>query len=121
MNEDMLEELVRIQRDMLRWIRFTSIRQLKHSLESVLVTDLDRRAYEMTTGEATTRAIAGALGVGKTTVLSKWGRWTQIGIVERLPSGQCRRICSLAGVGIEIPQIESAPVDAEEQSEPEVK
>ena len=58
MNEDMLEELVRIQRDMLRWIRFTSIPQLKHALESVLVTDLDRRAYEMTTGEATTRAIA---------------------------------------------------------------
>lgn len=121
MNEDKLVELVEIQRDMLRWIRFNSIPQLKRTLEAVLVTDLDKRAYEMTDGGATTRAIASALSIGKTTVVSKWGKWAQIGIVERLASGQCRRICSLADVGIEVPQTAGAPEESAMKPEEEAK
>lgn len=119
MNEDKLVELIEIQRDMLRWVKFTSIPQLKRTLETVLVTDLDKRAYEMTDGVATTRAIASALNLGKTTVGSKWAKWTQIGIVERLASGQCRRICSLAEVGMEVPETVSVPAESTTESEGE--
>lgn len=120
MNEDKLSELIEIQRDMLRWIRFTSIPQLKRTLETVLATDLDKRAFEMTDGVATTRAIAGALNLGKTTVGSKWAKWTQIGIVERLASGQCRRICSLAEVGIEVQQLAGASAESPGEPQSEV-
>ncbi len=106
MNQDGLEELISVQREMLRWIKFTSVPQLKRTLETVLVSDTDRRIYEMTDGAATSRSIATALNIGKTTVASKWKAWGQLGILERLESGQYRRLCSLSEVGIEVPQSE---------------
>ncbi len=119
MNEDKLAELVEIQRDMLRWIRFTSIPQLKRTLEAVLATDLDKRVYELTDGEATTRVIASAVHIGKTTVFSKWTKWAQIGIVEKQASGQYRRICSLTDVGIGVPQATQVVMEAANEPEGE--
>jgi len=109
MDQDKLEQLIQIQREMLRWIKFASAPQLKRTLETVLATDLDKRVYEMTDGNATTRSIAAALNIGKTTVARKWIAWGQLGIAEQLESGQYRRLCSLADVGIEVPQSEQAP------------
>ncbi len=103
MNEDTLERLVEIQREMLRWIKFTSVPQLRQTLNTVLSTDLDKRIYEMTDGELTTRSIGTSLKTSKTTVSTKWAKWAQLGIVERLSTGQCRRLCSLGEVGIEVP------------------
>ena len=104
MNEDKLQELIQIQREMLRWVKFTSVPQLKRTLETVLTSDMDKRIYEMTDGAATTRSVAAELKIGKSTVASKWTTWGQLGIVERLETGQCKRLCSLAEVGIKLPQ-----------------
>jgi len=117
---DILQELVEVQREMLRWIRFSSIPQLRHTLETVLAGDLDRRIYELTDGEGTSRNIAALVGVSKTTITSKWAKWAQLGIVERLPSGQCRRLCSLGEVGIDLPQ-SGGEAGRAEQTEIEVR
>lgn len=118
MNQDKLEELVSVQREMLKWIRFTSLPQLKRTLESVLATAQDKSIYEMTDGRATSRSIAATLNVGKTTVIRKWMAWAQIGIVEQLDSGGYIRLCSLTEVGIDVPQgvrADAVPVQDSEE------
>lgn len=117
MNQDKLEELIRIQQEMLRWIRFSSVPQLKRTLETVLTSNLDKHIYELTDGDTTTRSIAAALSIGKTTVARKWTAWGQLGIAERLESGQYRRLCSLAEVGIEMRQSVQMAAARDEGSE----
>src|SRR5512136_2178643 len=114
MNQDRMEELIEVQQEMLRWIRFTSIPQLKRTLEAVLVSSADKRIYELTNGDATSRSIAATLKVGKTTVAEKWLKWAQLGIIQRLSSGQYRRLCSLADVGIEIPESGEKPAEVDD-------
>ena len=104
---DRLEELIGVQREMLKWIKFTSVPQLKRTLETVLTTDSDKLIFEHSDGQASTRAIAGALGVSNSGVALKLNKWAQLGIVERLPSGLFRRLCSLGEVGIDVPEIGS--------------
>ena len=102
MNGDKMDELLTVQKETLRWIKFSAVPQLKRTLETVLTSDLDKQIFELSDGQNSSRSIAGALGVTKTPVIAKWTKWAQLGIVERLPSGQCRRLCSLGDVGIEV-------------------
>jgi DNA-binding transcriptional ArsR family regulator len=89
-------------REQTKWLRFLALRELRTTLEAELVSGSERRAYEATDGERTSREVASAAGVSQATVSRWWSRWQNRGIVETDPRGRSRRLASLTAIGLDL-------------------
>lgn len=92
---------------MLKWARFSGMRELKGVLTTTLESESEKLAYEFSNGVLGTREIAKIAGLGsKSTVEKYWEKWFKIGIVEPAPKvkGRMQRICSLVELGIDVPK-----------------
>lgn len=94
--------------NILRWIRFAVMQQLRSILMQNLTRDIEMLIYELSDGERSTREIAALLGIkSHVTIANYWKKWSKLGIVE--PSekyqGRFKKICSLEEVGLSVPSL----------------
>jgi hypothetical protein len=109
---EMLEEekkekdrIIELLEEMLKWIKVTSIPQVKKLLLDILSSDKEKIAYHYSDGRDC-RAVAKLAGVHHGTVATWWKRWTRAGIAEPMGAKRgerARRIFSLEDFGIEVP------------------
>jgi len=107
------EEVVGLLRELIRWTRAMASPLVRERLECTLRTAEERRIYGLTDGLNSTRQIAKAGGVSKTTV-GEWHRkWEQEGIVTEVPGSRGKRckLFSLSEVGMSIAPLETGPDD----------
>jgi hypothetical protein len=96
-SDDILKEL----RTQTAWLRLLSMPTLREELKRSMTSDKRRIVYELSTGDAGTREIAKAAGVGAATVSRYWTEWERVGLVR--PSGfqgRVAHIASLASLGL---------------------
>lgn len=107
-NDEILKALIGLDstlKEMLKWIRFTSMLDLKRVLTETLVEDGDRLVYELTDGDRSTNDVSRLSGVPARTVARRWQSWAKIGIVEKTEKyggSRVKHVCSLEDIGIAV-------------------
>jgi len=113
--------------EMLKWIKVTSIPQVKQLLSDLLQFDKEKIAYHFSDGEHGSQEVAKLAGVGYVTVTRWWKIWTRAGIAEMLSvkgGERAKRTFSLEDFGIEVPEVKSekeTKSTIEQAKPPEVK
>jgi len=106
-DSQILRDIYRELREIKSWTRFSAMLSLKRILQETLMTDPERRIYELSDGKRSTRDISRMVGVSHVTIANLWKKWAALGIVE--PSekyvGRYQRITKLSEVGMEIPKV----------------
>ena len=106
MNDDLNQ--TKILMEILKWIKFSGMKEVRELLTNVLSTNTEKLMYELTDGEASTRDIAIKCNITHVTVGNYWQKWKVIGILEsteKYNGKRYKKICSLKEIGIEVPEI----------------
>lgn len=114
-------EQLRVLREILKWIRFTGMKEVKGALIAALDTDQKKIIYQLSDGEKSSRDISKATGVSDRTVRNYWKIWSRIGIVEAIKAGtrdRYERSFDLEDLGIEVPRLITTRHENEGSSEP---
>ena len=73
---------VEVLREILKWVRFTGMKEVKAALETTLDTDQKKTAYQASDGRGT-REVAAIAGYGsKSTIEVLWKKWRRLGLGE---------------------------------------
>jgi len=105
-------EQIRILREILKWIRFAGMKEVKSTLISVLDNEQKRLVYHLSDGTRGAVEIAKLAGIGSNrTVADMWQSWLKLSLGESIPvKGGTRFVRSfdLTDFGIELPQVKEA-------------
>jgi len=115
------QEQTALLREILKWIKFAGMKEVKGVLKSVLDTDQKKIIYQLSDGENSSRWLAKAAGVSDFTVRNYWKAWARIGIVEPIRAGtgeRYKRSFDLEDLGIEVPKLPTVSQEKEGPSEP---
>jgi hypothetical protein len=121
--KDKQDQMIEILEEMLKWIKVTSLPQVKKLLSDILPSDKEKIAYHCSDGHDSKR-VAEFAGVGHSTISRWWKIWIRAGIAEPVGARggeRARRVFSLEDFGIEVPgpketKLEKKGVPKEEPS-----
>lgn len=106
------DEQTKLLREILKWIRFSGMREAKNTFVSVLDTEQKKLVYHLSDGTRGMVEIAKMVGIGSTkTIFELWQIWLKGGLGESLPvqgGSRFKRSFDLEDFGIEIPQMKQA-------------
>ncbi|MCP8309409.1 MAG: helix-turn-helix domain-containing protein [archaeon] len=105
------EKMVKLLEEILKWIRFSGMQQVKSVLLSLLDSETKRIIYHLSDGEKSSGDIGKMSGVSDQTVRNYWRDWFTKGIVEpKSVKGGTRykKVFSLEDFGIEVPPLKEA-------------
>jgi predicted transcriptional regulator len=107
-NESDIQEIKGFLKEILKWIRFQGLQDVKQVLTETLESERDKIMYQLSDGKSTSE-IAEIVGVSSMTVYNYWQKWSKIGIVEPFEGykGRYKRSFSLDDFGIELPELSS--------------
>jgi hypothetical protein len=75
-----------VLKEILRWVKFSGMKEVKTILTSALDTDQKRTVYQMSDGSKGIADIGKAVGIKSTaTVFKFWKQWTKLGLGESIP------------------------------------
>lgn len=80
-----------VLKEILRWVKFSGMKEVKTILTSALDSDQKRIVYQMSDGSKGIIEIGKAVGIKSTATIFKfWKQWTKLGLGEsvRVPGGQ---------------------------------
>lgn len=101
-------EQTKLLREILKWIRFAGMKELKNNLESTLNTEQKKLVYHLSDGTHGIVEIASLAGIGSnSTIADMWEVWSKLGFGEKIPvkGGQrFKRAFELRDFGIEVPK-----------------
>lgn len=101
---ELLEEISANTREIAGWLQIAYGSELKKKVELLLDDPRKLVAYESSTDENSSRAVAQAAGVSDRTVRDWWREWLKQDIVEPgSVEGRFRRRFSLGRLGIQVP------------------
>lgn len=105
------KEQTKLLREILKWIKFASMKEVKNMLLSVLDTEQKRLVYHFSNGTWGTVKIAKLAGIGSNkTVFDMWQAWLKLGLGESIPvrgGARFKHSFALEDFGIEVPQIKA--------------
>jgi hypothetical protein len=107
LNEEINEQTI-LLKEILKWIKFTGMNQVKTILEKELKTDADKIVYQNSDGKHGTKELGNQVGVSHNTVHERWALWAKMGLGENIPvSGGTRfkRSFDLEEFGIKVPEV----------------
>jgi DNA-binding transcriptional ArsR family regulator len=110
------DEIAELLREILKWIRFSSIGEVRTVLMSILETEQKRMIYHLSDGEHGSVEIGERTGVSHGTVTRYWDSWKRLGIVEpvRVRGGlRYRKLFELEDFGFSVPTAEITEGDEE--------
>ncbi len=105
MGED--SEQIKLLCEILKWTRFSGMREVKPTPLAALDTSQKRLIYQLSDGKKGSIEIAKVTGVSDWTVRNYWRIWSHVGLVEPLRAGggnRFRRAFDLEDFGIEVPK-----------------
>jgi hypothetical protein len=103
-------EQTEILREILKWIKFTGLKEVKNVLMATLDTEQKRLIYDLSDGNRGSVEIAKLAGTSDTTVRRYWTLWIRQGIVEslRVRGGErYKKSFELEDFGIEVPELKA--------------
>ena len=110
-----------VLREILKWIRVTSIPSVKKLLVDTLDDDKSKLAYHHSDGRSS-RDVAKAAGCSQATVVSYWKRWFRNGLAEPIGvqrGDRYKKLFELEDFGIGVPSVvQPADVSSQEGGPP---
>ena len=105
---------VEVLREILKWVRFTGMKEVKATLVSTLDNEQKKTAYQASDGTRGTREVATKAGYGsKSTVEVLWKKWRTLGLGESFQvmggGERFRRSFDLEDFEIEVPKTGNHP------------
>ena len=119
MNEEDIKELIEVNKEILKWVKFSILGKVKEDLESILDNDNKKIAYDMSDGEKSSRIIARTVSLTHGTISKWWQLWYKIGIAEPIAvqrGFRARKVFDLDEFGISVPEFK-IPKNIEEEKE----
>lgn len=115
------DEQTTVLREILKWVRFSGMKEVKAALQSTLDTDQERLAYQASDGRGT-REVASIAGYGsKSTIERLWKMWHRLGLGETYPvmggGERFKRSFDLTDFGITVPETKGRTATGSEASE----
>lgn len=119
------EDSLSILREILKWIRVTSIPNVKKLLLETLDDDRAKLAYHHSDGRSS-RDVAKAAGCSQPTVVSSWKKWFRNGMMEPIGvqrGDRYKKIFELEDFGIALPTAaqpaaQPASISSQEDNQP---
>ncbi len=106
-------EQTKILREILKWVKFAGIKEVKAILVDSLDTEQKKFAYYLSDGTRGTVEVAKTANIGSTrTVFDMWQAWLKQGLGESIPvkgGSRFKRSFDLEDFGIVVPQSISKP------------
>jgi len=102
------DEQIKLLREILKWIRFSGIREVRPVLMNILDTEEKRLIYHLSDGGNGSVEISRRARVSHVTVTRYWRSWNRLGIVKpiRVRGGlRYRKLFELEDFGFSIPAI----------------
>ncbi len=121
------EEQTRLLREILKWIKFAGMKEVKTTLVNALDTEQKRLVYHLSDGTRGTVETAKLAGIGSNqTVFAMWQTWLRLDLGESIPvkgGSRFKRSFDLEDFGIEVPQIkkEMSKKEPVSSQEPQVQ
>ncbi len=103
--EEKLDKIGKLMEEQLRWDRLAGMNQLKTIFETNLLSEDEKRVYELSDGEKSVRDLEKIVSIGRTKIISQWKKWYMLGIMEKskkYEGGRMKRTFSLADIGIAV-------------------
>lgn len=120
--KDKQDRMIELLQEMLKWIKFAGMKEVKNTLVSALDTEQKRLVYHLSNGTHGTVETARLAGIGSTsTVFDMWQAWLRLGLGESIPvkgGSRFKRSFDLEDFGIEVPQIKEAGKEEMQVTEP---
>jgi len=102
-------EQTQLLREILKWIKFAGMKEVKSILTDALDTDEKKFVYQKSDGTIGTVKLAKLAGFGSNkTVDDMWDAWFKLGLGENIPvrgGSRFKRSFDLGDFGIAIPEI----------------
>lgn len=115
-------EQVRLLSEILKWIKFAGMKEVKNTLNSVLDTDVKKLVYQKSDGTFGTAKLAKLTGLGSNrTVANMWDAWLKMGLGESIPvrgGSRFKRTFDLEDFGIKVPEAKTENLQEKAKEEP---
>lgn len=106
-SEEKKYRIIEILTEILKWIKVTSIPQVRKLLLDILRSNEEKIAYHFSDGRSS-QEVAKFAGVGYVTITRWWKSWVRAGIAESVSvkgGERARRMFSLEDFNIEVPSL----------------
>lgn len=94
-----------VLKEILRWVRFSGMKEVRSILESSLKDNQKRSVYQLSDGTRGTAEIGTIVGLGAETIRRLWMQWLRLGIGDSIPvkgGDRFKRSFNLEDLGIEV-------------------
>jgi hypothetical protein len=119
MSNKISEEILATLKEMLKWLKFTGIKEVRTVLMNVLNTEQKRMIYHLSDGEHGTIEIGKVAKVSDGTVRQYWKAWSRLGLMEPMAvkgGTRYKKSFEIEDFGFDVPQIKLDTVDQEHVS-----
>jgi hypothetical protein len=103
--DELLNKLISIQEEALRWNRLSGLNNLKTIFDVEFKTNEEKLVYELSDGEKSIRDLEKDTGISRSKVALLWRKWYNIGIMEKSQKYEGKRMkkaFSIADVGMDV-------------------
>lgn len=122
MSKDNNSEQTRLLSEILKWIKFAGMKEVKNTLINVLDTDEKKITYQKSDGTRGLLEVAKLAGLGsKQPVEDMWDAWLKMGLGESIPvrgGTRFRRSFDLEDFGIKVPELKAEKAQEETKEKP---
>ncbi len=104
-------EQTQILREILKWVRFSAMGELKATLTSALDNDQLKLLYELSDGTRGTVELGKLVGLSNSKVFDLWQTWLRQGLGETIPvkgGNRFKRTFDIEDFGLKTPQVQQS-------------
>jgi hypothetical protein len=115
-------EQTRLLSEILKWIKFAGMKEVKNTLNSVLDSDAKKLIYQKSDGTNGTVDLAKLAGLGSNKIVADmWDVWLKLSLGESIPvrgGSRFKRSFNLEDFGIEVPETKAKNAPEGDKKEP---
>ncbi len=117
MNDKTNEEILRTLKEMLKWLKFTGIKEVRTVMSNALETEQKRLIFHLSDGNRGIIEIGKLANVGSSTVARYWEAWYRLGLMEPVAvqgGVRYKKSFELEDFGFNIPQSKTGGTEPKE-------
>lgn len=121
---DQNNEQTELLREMVKWVRFSGMKQVKEVLTSALNNEKKIIAYHYSDGKNTSTVISKLSGIAQPTISDLWKEWLSLGLGEAITASggsRFKKSFDLKLFGIIVPEIKKLEEKSVEPQQPNVE
>lgn len=119
MSDKTNEEILRTLKEMLKWLKFSGVKEVRTVMSSALETEQKRLIFHLSDGKRGIVEIGKLANVGSSTVARYWEAWYRLGITEPIAvQGGLRykKSFELEDFGFNVPELKANTAESTDAS-----